>query len=80
MLAGDRAAELDAEGEDLGGQLLGALDGAVLAAVEEDQRMQVAVAGVEDVGDPDAALGAEAVDFAQRLAEAGAGTTPSWTM
>ena len=37
-------------------QRLGAIERARLAAVEQDQRVQVAVAGVEDVGDADAVL------------------------
>ena len=51
VLAGDRAAGLDAVGEDLARDLLGQrrLPGNPL--VVADQRVQVAVAGVEDVAD-----------------------------
>ena len=54
VLAGDRAAVLDAQVEDRAADLLGRLAGALDGVVEEHQRVQVAVAGVEDVGDPDA--------------------------
>ena len=54
VLAGDRAAVLDAQVEDRAADLLGGLAGALDRVVEEHQRVQVAVAGVEDVGDPDA--------------------------
>ena len=53
-------------------QRLGAIVRAGVAAVEQDQRVQVAVAGVEDVGDADAVLAAERLDADQRLAEAAA--------
>ena len=69
MLAGDRSAERDAQPEDLGGQRLGAIVRAGLASVEEDQRMQVAVAGVEDVGDADAVLRRQLLDGDQRLTQ-----------
>jgi hypothetical protein len=52
VFAGDRPAELDAHGEDLPGQLVGPLDRLGLTPVKEDQRMEVAVTGVEDVGNP----------------------------
>jgi hypothetical protein len=51
VLAGQHAADLDAELEDVGAERLGALQLARLVGVVEDQRMQVAVAGVEHVGD-----------------------------
>ncbi len=51
MLTGDRAARGDARVEDQPGQLERALPGAGLSVVVQDQRVQVAVAGVEDVGD-----------------------------
>ena len=51
VLAGEAAADLDAELQDLGAGFLGLLQLARLVDVEEDQRVQVAVAGMEDVGD-----------------------------
>ena len=54
VLAGQHAADLDAEPQDVGAERLGALQLARLVGVVEDQRMQVAVAGVEDVGDAQA--------------------------
>ena len=54
VLAGDRAAVLDAEVEDGAADALGRLAGTLDLVVEEHQRVQVAVAGVEDVGHPHA--------------------------
>ena len=51
VLAGQHAADLDAELQDLGAEMLGALQFARLVGVVEDQRMQIAVAGMEHVGD-----------------------------
>jgi len=50
MLAGDGAADLDAQFQQASAQFLGALQFAGLVGVEQDQRMQVAVAGMEDIG------------------------------
>ena len=50
MLAGERAARVDAGFEDLLGELARALGLARLGVVE-DERVEVAVAGVEDVAD-----------------------------
>src|SRR5690349_10399969 len=49
MLAGDGAAESHAELEDLDAEALGALPLAFPVGVEKNQRVEVAVAGVEDV-------------------------------
>ena len=67
VLAGDRAAEADAEAEDLGRQDLGAIVRARLAAVVENQRVQVAVARVEDVGDANAVLARQCLDRRRAL-------------
>jgi hypothetical protein len=56
VLAGQHAADLDAQPQDIGAELLGLLQFARLVGIVEDQRMQVAVAGVEDVGDAQAVL------------------------
>ena len=81
VLAGDRAAVLDAQVEDRAGHLLGPLGLARHRVVEEHQRMQVAVAGVEDVRHPDAARRRPA--RAIRRSTSGSavrGITPSCTM
>src|SRR6266446_1183509 len=48
VLAGQDAADLDAQLEDIGAKSLGALDLAGLIGIIEDQRMKVAVAGMKD--------------------------------
>src|SRR5215204_1245848 len=72
VLAGDRAARLQARVEDPAGELLGALGLALVAAVEADERMEVAVAGVEDVGDDHPVLLRQRVDRLQHLGQLGA--------
>ena len=54
VLAGQRAAGFDAVDEDLGGGGLGPLRLAWHALVVTDERMQVAVTGMEDVPDAEA--------------------------
>jgi hypothetical protein len=49
VLAGDRAAELDAQFEDLGPEAVGALPFTGLVRIEQDQGMQVSIAGMKDV-------------------------------
>src|SRR5690348_355331 len=49
VLAGDGTAESHAELEDLDAEVLGALPLAFLVGVEEDERVEVAVAGVKYV-------------------------------
>ncbi len=51
------------------GELLGPLRLALDRAVVEDERVEVAVAGVEDVADPEAVLGRELVDPPQHLGQ-----------
>src|SRR4051812_45749999 len=48
VLAREHAADLDTESEDLGPELFGLVELARLVGVIEDQRMQIAVAGMED--------------------------------
>ena len=62
MLARDRAARVDAGDEDLLRELLRARRLALDAAVVEDERVEVAVPGVEDVADAQAVLPRELVD------------------
>ena len=54
MLAGENAADFDAQPEDIGAESLRALQLARLVGVVENQRMQVAVAGMKDIGDTQA--------------------------
>ena len=56
VLAGQHAADLDAEPQDVGAECLGALDLARLVGVVEDQRVQIAVAGMKDIGDAQARM------------------------
>ena len=51
MLAGQHAADLDAEPQDVGAERFGAVELARLHHIEDDQRMQIAVAGVEHVAE-----------------------------
>ena len=51
VLAGQDAADLDAEPQDVGAKRLGALDLAGLVGVVQDQRVQIAVAGMKHIGD-----------------------------
>src|SRR3954465_12328490 len=67
VLAGDRAPRLDAREHDLPGQLLGALRLARCVAVVADERMEVAVAGVEDVADLHPVLAGQLVDAVEHL-------------
>src|SRR3954471_21437300 len=67
VLAGDRAAGLHAREHDLAGELLGALG---LALGVADERMQIAVAGVEDVADAQPVLARQLVDAIQHLGQA----------
>src|SRR5574341_1057451 len=70
VLAGDRAAYLKAQLEDLGAEGFRALELARLVRVVKDERMQVAVPRVEHVGAAQAVLGFELRDLAEHLAEA----------
>ena len=73
--------KLDAEPQDVRRQPLGAFERAGLAAIEQDQRVQVAVAGMKHVGDAQAVA---RLTIAQCAASASPsrvrGTTPSCTM
>ncbi len=69
VLAGDRAAGVDARLDDQARQLLGALRLALARGVVADERVEVPVAGVEHVRDPQLVLGGERVDLAQHLGQ-----------
>ena len=64
VLARDRAADLDAKLEDARAEGLGAFEIAGFVRIEEDQRMQIAVAGMEDVRAAQAVLLRELGDLA----------------
>src|SRR5216683_1739217 len=49
VLAGQHAADAHAEPEDIGAEFLGAAELARIVGVEQDQRVEVAVAGMEDI-------------------------------
>jgi hypothetical protein len=51
VLAGQHAADLDAEPQDVGAETLSLVELAGYVGVVENQRVQVAVAGVKDIGD-----------------------------
>lgn len=69
MFTGDGATELDAEADDLGGDIFSAVEGAGDATIEEDEWVEVSVSGVEDIGDGDLGSLADALDFAKGEAE-----------
>lgn len=77
VLAGEHAAELDAGAQDVGAEGFGALDLAGLVGIVEDQRMQIAVAGMEHVGATKLVLFRELADARQRLRQRTAGMVPS---
>jgi hypothetical protein len=72
VLSGKTAANFDAVANDFGGGFEGALELLVVAKIVEDDRMKVAVAGVEDVADAESELIADLLDAAQCLRELGA--------
>ena len=80
MLAGDRAAHGHAGLEDLGPEGLGAMQLVGIVGVEEDERMQVAVAGVEDVEAAQAMLDGHLLDGDQHLGQAAARIVESMHM
>ena len=72
VLAGDGAAHRHAEFEDLGAEGFGALQLVGVVGVEQDQRMQVAVAGMEDVEAAQAVPCRHRADGDQHLGQAAA--------
>ena len=70
MLTGQHAADLDAQPQDIGAEFLGALELAGRIRIVENERMQVAVAGVEDVGDAQAVFRRQFLHAAQARAAA----------
>src|SRR5215469_1918637 len=72
VFAGNCAAHFDAETNNGVGGGDGAMKLFLIASVEENNWMQVAVASVENVADLEAVLFADAFDFAERLWQFGA--------
>src|SRR5262249_6027634 len=67
MFARDAAAAADALFQDFVTRLEYALDLFRVALVEQENRMDIAVAGVEDVGDAELVLAADALDLAENV-------------
>ena len=67
MLARERAAELDHCMQHLLARLLDLVEHLAVAKVEEDVWVQVAVAGVKDVGDRQLVMHADLADRRQHL-------------
>ena len=78
MLARERAARVEARVEDRLGELARLLGLARLGVVE-DERVEVAVAGVEHVADAQAVLAESSSIRRSTSARRVRGTTPSWT-
>ena len=57
MFAGQHAADFDAQAQDVVAEFLGAVEFARHVGIVEDQRVQVAIARMEHVGDAEAVLG-----------------------
>ena len=72
VLAGKHSTDFDAELEDIGTKGLGTLDLAGLVGVVEDKRMEIAVAGMEDVRDREPVLLRQRPHPREDLREAGA--------
>ena len=67
VLAGERPADFHAIADDLGGGFEGAFELRGIPGIVEDDGVQVAVAGVENIADLKAVLLADLLDAAQRL-------------
>src|SRR6202041_989063 len=72
VLAGQYTANLNTKLENVTAELLGALDFARLVRVVEDQRVQIAIAGMEHIGDPQPMPFRERRNLAQHLGETAA--------
>ena len=69
MLAGQATADLDAKPQDVGAEFLGGVEAGGIVGIEHDQRVQIAVPGMEDVGDLQAVGVAHLTDPAQHWGE-----------
>jgi hypothetical protein len=72
VFAGDAAAHGDAEAEDFCGGGFGAFEGAGFASIVHDEGVEVAVAGMEDIGDAELVAAGDFADAAEGFAEAAA--------
>ncbi len=70
MLAGERAAYLDAMAHDFSARRNDAGELLAIALVKQDKRMQVAVAGMKNVADLQIVFAADLLDAAQRFRQA----------
>ena len=68
VFAGNRPSSFDAQPQDLFSQGHGPLLLAFNAAIVKHQRMEIAVASMEDIGHPQPSFRAEAINLAQELA------------
>ena len=73
VFAGDGAAKIDAQFEDFACQRFRMFEGTLGAAVVQNQRVEIAIPRMEDVGHVKAICLAEAVNLGQRFAQMGAG-------
>ena len=71
VLAGEAAADFDAITDDFSGGFQSALELLVVAKIVENDRVEIAVAGVEDVANAEAELVADFLDVAERLRKLG---------
>src|SRR6267143_2986870 len=67
VFAGERAADFEAVADDFGGGLHGTFELGGIARVVEDDGMQIAITGVEDVADLKTELRADFLDAAESL-------------
>src|SRR6185437_193283 len=70
VLSGQHAAHLHAQAKDVRTKALGLLELIALAGIVEDQRMQIAIARMEDVGDRQSAGLRHLADTAEYLRQA----------
>src|SRR5262249_26470395 len=70
MLAGEHAADLDAIAQDVGAELLGARQLALVVGIVENERMEIAVAGMEDIGDAQPMLLRELAHMGEHIGQA----------
>lgn len=77
VFAGDAAADLHAQFQYLPAQRFRPGQFAGLVGVEQDQRMHIAVAGMEHIGHAQAMFGAEAGDAFEHAGQFAAGMVPS---
>src|SRR5579884_2433688 len=76
VLAGQHATDGDAQFQDVGAEHLGALDLARLVRVVENERMEIAVAGVEHVGNGEPVALRQRADAGEDLRQTGARDRP----